>query len=201
MPETVIKLFQKIKDIWNNFDKSQKNKMLIISTILIVAMSVGIILLTRVNYIPLMTISDSGDAKEITKALDDKKIPYKPGTDGVILVDSKYKNEAEFAISEAGLTSSGMTFTDAWSQIKIGSTESDKKQLWNNFKKTNLVAKLKMFYNIKDADLVLQIIDKTKILDLTIKRSLLTGMALDRVNASIASFLRPVAERARPSPS
>jgi len=43
-------------------------------------------------------------------------------------------------------------------------------------------------YNIKDADLVLQIIDKTKILDLTIKRSLLTGMALDRVNASIASL-------------
>ena len=43
-------------------------------------------------------------------------------------------------------------------------------------------------YNLKDAELVLRIIEKTKILELTIKRSLLTGMPLDRVNASIASL-------------
>ncbi len=54
--------------------------------------------------------------------------------------------------------------------------------LWKNNKK-KLVD-----YNLKDAELVIRIIEKTKILDLTILRSLLTGMPLDRVNASIASF-------------
>ncbi|MEK6947922.1 MAG: DNA polymerase II, partial [Nanoarchaeota archaeon] len=43
-------------------------------------------------------------------------------------------------------------------------------------------------YNLKDAELVLKILDKTKVLELTIHRSLLTGMPLDRVNASIASL-------------
>ena len=43
-------------------------------------------------------------------------------------------------------------------------------------------------YNFKDAELVLKILEKTKVLDLTIHRSLLTGMPLDRVNASIASL-------------
>ncbi len=43
-------------------------------------------------------------------------------------------------------------------------------------------------YNLKDADLVLRILEKTRVLELTILRSLLTGMPLDRVNASIASF-------------
>ena len=43
-------------------------------------------------------------------------------------------------------------------------------------------------YNLKDADLVLRIFDKTKIMELTVLRSLLTGMPLDRVNSSIASF-------------
>src|SRR3989344_3978075 len=43
-------------------------------------------------------------------------------------------------------------------------------------------------YNLKDADLVLRIIEKTGILNLSISRSLLTGMPLDRVNASIASL-------------
>ena len=43
-------------------------------------------------------------------------------------------------------------------------------------------------YNLKDAELVLKIIEKSGILNLTIQRSLLTGMPLDRVNASIASL-------------
>ena len=68
----------------------------------------------------------------------------------------------------------------------IRSTGVDKHKeidnLWKNDKE-KLVA-----YNLKDADLVLRIIEKTGILSLTILRSLLTGMPLDRVNASIASF-------------
>lgn len=43
-------------------------------------------------------------------------------------------------------------------------------------------------YNLKDAELVVRILEKTKVLELSILRSLLTGMPLDRVDASIASF-------------
>ncbi len=54
-------------------------------------------------------------------------------------------------------------------------------------------------YNMKDAQLVFDIIKKTRVLDLSIHRSLLTGMPLDRVSASIASFdslyLRKLKER------
>lgn len=43
-------------------------------------------------------------------------------------------------------------------------------------------------YNLKDAKLVLDILNKTKVINLSIKRSLLTGLPLDRVSASIASL-------------
>jgi DNA polymerase II len=43
-------------------------------------------------------------------------------------------------------------------------------------------------YNRRDAQLVLDILDKLKLLDLAAERSRLTGMPLDRVAASIASF-------------
>ncbi len=43
-------------------------------------------------------------------------------------------------------------------------------------------------YNLKDSELVLAILEKTKIMDLTILRSRLTGMPLDRVSASIVSL-------------
>ncbi len=43
-------------------------------------------------------------------------------------------------------------------------------------------------YNREDAQLVLDILEKEGLVDLTLERSLLSGMQLDRVGASIASF-------------
>ena len=43
-------------------------------------------------------------------------------------------------------------------------------------------------YNLRDAKLVYDLVEKTKLLDLTVRRSLLTGMQPDRVSASIASL-------------
>jgi DNA polymerase-2 len=43
-------------------------------------------------------------------------------------------------------------------------------------------------YNLTDARLVIEILDQLHLVELTVRRSLLTGMPLDRVAASIASF-------------
>ncbi|MBD3204549.1 DNA polymerase II [Candidatus Woesearchaeota archaeon] len=43
-------------------------------------------------------------------------------------------------------------------------------------------------YNLIDAKLVMNIINKMKLINLTIQRSIITGMELDRVNSSIASL-------------
>jgi len=43
-------------------------------------------------------------------------------------------------------------------------------------------------YNLLDCQLVYEILEKTKIIDLSIKRSQLTGLSLDRIGGSIASF-------------
>lgn len=43
-------------------------------------------------------------------------------------------------------------------------------------------------YNLADARLVLAILEKLQLVELAVRRSLLTGMPLDRVGASIASF-------------
>lgn len=43
-------------------------------------------------------------------------------------------------------------------------------------------------YNLTDARLVLEILEQKRLVELAVERSLLTGMPLDRVSASIASF-------------
>lgn len=45
-------------------------------------------------------------------------------------------------------------------------------------------------YNLEDARLVLEILDHEGLLDLTLERSMLSGMPFDRVGASVASFDR-----------
>ena len=154
MPESLSKLQNQINELWKKLDKSQRNRIIITSGVLLVVFTIGIIMLTRTTYVPLMVIEDYSDAKEIEGILEEKNIKYKHGDRGRILVDSKDKNKAEFAIASSGLTSTGMTFEDAWNLLSISSTESDKKQLWQNFKRSSLIAKLKMFDNVKDADVI-----------------------------------------------
>ena len=43
-------------------------------------------------------------------------------------------------------------------------------------------------YNLKDCELVYEILEKTKMIDLAVERSQLTGLPLDRITASIAAF-------------
>jgi len=161
MPEVLSKMQQQVTDFWKNLDKSQKTRILVTSGILVVVLTIAIVMLTRTTYVPLITVEDPDSISAIEEALKERNIKYKHGEGRRILVDSKDKNEAEFALASAGLTEPGMTFEDAWSLLKVSSSESDKKQLWQNFKKNSLIAKLKMFDNVKDADIELTIPEDT----------------------------------------
>ena len=60
-------------------------------------------------------------------------------------------------------------------------------------------------YNLRDAELVLEILDHQRLVDLAVSRSRLTGMQLDRVGASIASidflYLAELHRRGKVAPS
>ncbi len=60
-------------------------------------------------------------------------------------------------------------------------------------------------YNLRDARLVLEILERTGLVELTVRRSLLTGMQLDRVGAQIAAvdslYLGALRGRGRVAPS
>ncbi len=60
-------------------------------------------------------------------------------------------------------------------------------------------------YNLHDAQLVVEILERTGLVELTVRRSLLTGMQLDRVGAQIAAvdslYLAELRDRGRVAPS
>ncbi len=99
--------------------------------------------------------------------------------DGIHLIEGSFIKLDDYKLNTAAKTILGdtklvtATGVDKYNEITT---------LWQKNKK-KLIA-----YNLKDAELVTRIIEKTKVLELTIARSILTGMPPDKVNASIASL-------------
>lgn len=72
MPESLSKIQNQINELWQKLDKSQRNRILITSGILLVVFTAAIIMLTRTTYVPLMVIEDYRDAQEIERVLEEK---------------------------------------------------------------------------------------------------------------------------------
>lgn len=165
MPETFSRIQQKATDTWNNFDKSQKIRLGIISGVLVLAIALSIYFVTRANYVPLISSEDPKEVGEMIKVLEEKKVRYKPDGNKGILVDSRDNDKAQAAIVQAGYPkTSNVTFDDALSKIKINTTESDKRKIWKNEQESALRAKLKMLDNIKDANVVLALPERSFLL-------------------------------------
>ncbi len=157
MPEFLLRLKQRVPELWKDLDKSQKKRIYIISALLIAAIAASIIFATRTEYAPLIKSSDSKEISEMTKTLDEQNIKFKlVDNNSTILINSKDNDKAKVALIQAGYPKSGMTFEDAFSLIKINTTESDKKKLWKHYDESVLSNRLKMLAdNIEEASVTI----------------------------------------------
>lgn len=151
MPEGLVKLWEKIKNYWNNLDKGQKTRIYITAGVIVAAIAVTLYFSLKTTYVPLLESGNDYDIKSIVEYLDSKGIKYKKG-DGQIYVDSRQKQDIEFDLaSEVGLISPDVIFDASWSKLSLTVTEEDKEKLWKQFEESNLVYKLKKFENVLDA--------------------------------------------------
>jgi len=162
MPEFFTKAKEQITEFWNNLDKNQKKRLYITSAIVAVAIVIGIIILTRPNYITLVSSADTKQIAEMKKILDDNQIWNKLDDNGEsIIVNQKDKAKARIAVSEEGYPKSGLTFEDAISMIGISTTESDKKHIWKQQEKSEIESMIMSYDNIEDAEVNLALPEKT----------------------------------------
>lgn len=160
MPEVLTRLQQRVVSFWNDLDKSQKVRIYIIAGILAVAVVVGLLIATKTTYVPLFGngLNDQKELSEITAILEEGNIKYKPDNNN-ILVDSRSKNKAEALLVQKGYPKSiDAIFNEGYiSNIKLSTTESDKRKFDKNTQERLLAAKLKMFDYIEDATVTLTI--------------------------------------------
>lgn len=105
------------------------------------------------------------------------EIPGRMVLDGIHLLKSSFVRMEEYTLDHVSQQVLG--------ENKLIEKEGKGEKIVDYFK--NNPQKL-VDYNLKDSVLVQNILNKLGVVDLTIQRSLLTGMQLDRVSASVASL-------------
>ncbi len=157
MQEMLTKTWQKVLGFLNELDKSQKTRLFITAGILVAAIVAGIIVLTRVTYVPLVATDDQKELTEMVNILEGEKIKCRVSGDD-ILVDKRKLSQAQALLVNRGYPKSADSiFADAFTKIKLSSTESDKRRLFIEAQGRTIAAKLKMFDYIEDASVELAI--------------------------------------------
>lgn len=105
------------------------------------------------------------------------EVPGRMVLDGIHLVRSSF-----LRLSDYKLETAAQTFLGEGKLVKGEERHTEIERLYNE-DPARLIA-----YNQKDAELVLDILEKLHLVELTTLRSMLTGLTMDRVRASIASF-------------
>ncbi len=168
MPEILSRILKPIQEFWKGLDKSQKIRIYVTSGIVVIAVGLGLFLLTRPSYTTVINNADPADVAEMQKILTEKGIAYRLTDDkSGIIVNVNDSDTAHFELVSAGYPKNGLTFADALSSIKINTTESDKKHIWQQLDESDIARQLKLFENVKDASVTLTRPEKTLFIDET----------------------------------
>jgi len=158
MPEIFNNIIKQIKEFWSKLDKSQKKRIYITSSIVVVTVIVALITLTRPTYTTVVSNASQKEIGEMSTILTEKGIWNEIGKDGTsIIVNAKDNSKAQIALAEKGYPKGGLTFEDAINMISITTTESDKKQIWKQQQANEIAKKLTAHDNIEYAEVSLAI--------------------------------------------
>ncbi|HEX2947142.1 MAG TPA: flagellar basal-body MS-ring/collar protein FliF [Clostridia bacterium] len=156
MPDFLKKYLDQLKEFWNSLEKSQKTRIYVTSAIVIIAVTISLIYLSRPNRVVLFTNSDQKQIGEMVKVLNDNGIWNEAQNNGTsIVINSKDNNNAQIMLAQAGYPKEGFTFEDAISSIGITTTQDDKKHIWKRQQISDLETKINLLDNIDESAVTL----------------------------------------------
>ncbi|HOJ09625.1 MAG TPA: flagellar M-ring protein FliF [Clostridiales bacterium] len=156
MPDMISRLIKQIKEFWAGLEKSHKTRIYITSSIVIVAVTIGITTLTKPSYTTVVSGAGKKEIGEMSSILTENKLWNDVGKDGEsLIVNSKDNGRAQILLAEKGYPKGGMTFEDAIKMIGITTTENDKKHIWKQQQANEIAKKIMAHDNIEYAEVSL----------------------------------------------
>ena len=160
MNQTLKKVSDQITEFWSELDKKQKIKLIVVSVSVLLALTILIFILNKPKMVILSNDITPEEAADIRGIFLESNIVHEISDDGtVIKVDSKQLSEANLALAENGITSTGFTYEDAFNS-SFSTTESEKQIKYNLAFKNELEDHLRTINGIDDVKLSLVVPDK-----------------------------------------
>jgi len=158
MPEIVQKQLDQAKEFWRGLEKSHKTRIYITSAMVVVAVILLLVVITRPSRMTLFTGADRAQVGEMSQILNDAGIWNRIEGGGTsILIDTKNNDQAQVLLAQEGYPKDGLAFEDAISMIGLTTTDNEKKRIWKAQTTSDIEKKIKMLDNIENATVQLAI--------------------------------------------
>ena len=127
--ESILKMFNPLKEYWNGLEKKKKNKYIVIAVAMLVIIVATVLMLSRTEYSVLYSNLELSEAGEIMTKLTEMGIEAKAEGNGTILVPAKDEAALRMELSAAGYPKTGLNYDLFNSSTGFGTTESEKFEL------------------------------------------------------------------------
>ncbi len=153
------KLIDKLKEIppkllawWNKFTKNQKVLIISVALGVIVAFAILITVVTRTQYVNIVTCENATQASQVKEILESNEIAYKVSDSGLVFsVDKTKLSEANILLGSNNILTDPYANLDSVLSTSLSTTEADKQKAYTAYRETRLKNDLESFSFVDSA--------------------------------------------------
>ncbi len=160
MPEILRKIPEQFMDFWNNLDKKNRTKLMIMSAVIFLSVVIAILVISRPQYQELVSDLETKEMQDVIAQLEKSGISYDVDDNGAVSVEKNDLKKARASLLQEGLPRSGVSFDD-YNKTSLGTTDTERQKRYQEYKERDLAATLKEMDNVRDAAVKLSIPEKT----------------------------------------
>ena len=143
----------KILEWWNKFTTRQKSIIIGAAAVVIFAFAIIMYVMSKPQYVRLVTCETTAQASEIIDTLDSAGIAHRESNDGLkIDVESSKQSAANLALGSAGYVPDALNLNDYLGN-SMSTTATDKERLYNSYLEQYITQTIEAQSAVKSAKL------------------------------------------------
>lgn len=157
MPEKLKEILNKIAEWWKKFTTKQRTLIISLTAIVILALIILAVIMTRPQMVELTTCEDTAQAAKVKELLDGENIQATVSSDGkTFTINAKDEAAAKMLLGSNGIPATEPSIDDVFSG-GFSTTEADKEKKMTAYKEELYASYLETLDNVEEADVSLNI--------------------------------------------
>lgn len=157
MPEKIKEILEKIKAWWLKFTTKQKTLLVSITAVVVIALVILSVIMTRPTMVPLITCSNQTESAQVSELLTGEGLDFDVSDDGLTYtINSKDQSSANILLGSNNIPTKGFSIEDAVDG-SFSTTEADKQKKYQAYLESKFSSELSELSNVESATVNLNI--------------------------------------------